>query len=164
MSAAYKFVQVTHTAADAVSSAYGELQALRDEMRDWADNMEGGNLGHTEKCSQVSECADTLDPADNEPEVPECLAATSVTYGEAVSSRKGRSPSRSTRCSNAVGALEAVKDAAATVMDGLEQRKLDGELTEGKAQDAIDELQTFLDELDEAIDAGESAEFPGMYG
>lgn len=162
--AAYKFVQVTHTIADAVSGAYGDLQNLRDEMRDWADNLEDGNLGHTEKFDRVSECADAFDPADNEPEIPACLEGVNVVYGEAVSTRKGRSASRSTRCSNAVGALEAVKDAAEAKQEEVRQRGADGEATEAKTEETVDELQAFLDELDEMIDAGQSAEFPGMYG
>jgi len=38
-----------------------ELEALRDEMVNWYEGMDGTNLEHTMKFTQVEECADMLD-------------------------------------------------------------------------------------------------------
>lgn len=145
MGSNYKTVARVTTVADAVSAAYSELQALRDEMREWADNMEAGNLGQTSRYEAVNECADQLDQvADDEPEVPEGLGALPVTVHDSQNRRKGRGLSRAVRCGDATGHLEA----AASVLEDQE-----GEEAEELAQ-----------KLREAADEASAADFPGMYG
>ena len=46
---------------DILSDAQSEVESLRDEMDDWASNMEGTSLENTEKYQTVSEARDTLD-------------------------------------------------------------------------------------------------------
>lgn len=39
-----KIIVVNTLLADAISGAFSEFQSLRDEMGDWAGNMEGANM------------------------------------------------------------------------------------------------------------------------
>jgi hypothetical protein len=45
---------------------FGEIEALKDEMCSWRDNMEGTNLENTSKYEEVSECADALEDIEAE--------------------------------------------------------------------------------------------------
>lgn len=149
----YKLVMEKCSLADAVSNGYGELQGLRDEMREWAENMEGGNLGQTTKCQDVAAVADTLDEfADNEPDVPETLGAIVVDVPLQHNKRKGRGDSRAVRCGNAVAYLRAVMDYC--------QEYLEDESNPQEARDAAEEL---ADNLDNPVSEADGIEFPGMY-
>lgn len=150
---AYKAVQQKTTVAAAIGDAYSELQSLRDEMSETADNMQD-TLSQTPKYQAVEEARDTLDGfCDSEPNVPDGVSDLEVTYSEMVNSRKGRGPSRSVRCSNASSMLEAVIEAINAHAEDLK----DGDDLKG-------EIQTLADELQEAVDNAGGVEFPGMYG
>lgn len=162
MASSYKAEGRTGNLASVVGDAFGVLQSLRDEMREWADNLENGNLGHTQKCQDVASCADELDNvADDEPEVPASLGDLEVTYTEMVNRRKGRGPSRATQRDNATGMLEA----AIQALDALEEQTEEAETPENEelAEALEQEIQTLRDELQNVIDTANGAEFPGMY-
>lgn len=150
---AYKAVQQKTTVSGAISDAYSELQSLRDEMSETADNMQE-KMSQTSKYQAVEEARDALDGfCDNEPDVPDGVSVLEVTYIEMVNRRKGRGPSRNTRCSNAVSLLEGVITAINAHAEDLE----DGDDLKG-------EIETLADDLQEAVDSAGGVEFPGMYG
>lgn len=117
---AYKSQTIDSTVGDAIAEAFGELQSLRDEMRETADNMESGGMGHMDKAQNAAAAADTLDSvADNEPDMPGESADLKVTACIAVQRRKGRGTSRAVRCENAAALLEGAVDALDTEMERL---------------------------------------------
>lgn len=155
----YKTVQEKMTIADAISAGYGELQCLRDEMRDWADNLENGNLGSTQKFQDVSDCADMLDSvADDEPDYGgvELQLAKEITVGVQQNTRKGRGPSRAVRCGNACAYMQAGVDAIEALMEDMSEAKNGDE----NSKETLEELR---DHVQNAIDEASGAEFPGMY-
>lgn len=125
-----KIVTVNENAQSALEIGMNELESLRDEMGEWAGNMEGTGLENTEKYERVREAADTLDNAVSElegksDEIEELLqkadadvslSRIDVTYSEFVP-YKGRSLSRSDRLSNARDAAIAAIEAARPVIE-----------------------------------------------
>lgn len=143
----YKPVSTEYDIGDAISEAFGEFQALRDEMRETADNMEAGNMGHMEKCQRASEAADTLDGfADNEPDVPDAAEGLRAKVTVMRQTRKGRGESRSVRCSNAVAMLQGVVDALEEKIDELEFEIGSLENTVIEEIDAADECNADAEE------------------
>jgi hypothetical protein len=150
----YKLVERTTIVSAAIADAYSELQSLRDEMTENRDNMEE-KFSATQKYQDTSDCVDALDNADvdSEPEMTVEVAELPIRYTESVPTRKARTPSRSTRCSNAQAMLEAAKTE-------LENWVLDkGE----EPSDTVDDVQNLIDSLSSTIDAIEGIDFPGMY-
>jgi DNA repair exonuclease SbcCD ATPase subunit len=143
----YKSETIDTTVTDAISEAFGEFQTLRDEMREGADNMENGGLGHTDKAQRWAEAADALDAfADNEVDVPDDAANLKVSATIQVQKRKGRGTSRAVRFDNAVALLETAKDAVEEEMGRLEDEAADArhraEEYEMDAADAQHEMET----------------------
>lgn len=160
MSGSYKNEVRKTSLTAAIGDAYSELQSLRDEMTEWRDNMENGNLGSTPKFEEVSSCVDQMESGgdlDSEPDVPDGFDPE-ITYTESVPRRKRQNASRSTRCSNACAMLDAA-------IDVIEERK--AEIEELPTTDALskesDALETLRDEIQQIKEACESAEFPGMF-
>lgn len=166
---AYKFEQRQTSLTAAIGDAYSELQSLRDEMREWADNLENGNLGHTDRGQRVAEAADALDNvADDEPEMELGEFDPQITYAEQINRRKGKPASRSVRCSNASSMLGAVIEALETEMEKLEEGEDDVDLKEEAEGDDKDDpkekLEELRDHLQNTVDEIDGIEFPGMYG
>lgn len=135
--------------ADAVSTGISELQELGEEMRSWADNMESGNLGHTDKFYAVSEAAEQLEYID-EPDVPEdWIGELTVTFSTGY---KKRGTPRWLRRDNATAPLQAAKDA------------LEEWLEENSDNDQVGDIEELRDALEEAVSNAEAVEFPGMFG
>jgi hypothetical protein len=86
---------------EAVGVDGSEVESLAEEMRTWADNLEGGNLGSTSKCEEVSECADELEGVEV-PDVPSAPGEATREAWEACADE----------CEEAASALE---EAASTV-------------------------------------------------
>lgn len=133
--------------ASAVSDAFGELQALGEEMREAFDNtpesLQQGGAG-----AARGEAADALENF-SEPDVPESVAALSVTITRNQYGRRG--PSRSERRDDACAILAAAIEALDSMDDDIpQQQKDDGE--------------TLRDELDNLQSEAELVEFPGMFG
>lgn len=156
----YKIVPYKTTLSAAIGDAYGEFQNLRDEMRETADNMESGNLGHTDKAQRCGEAADTLDGfADDEPNIPENVGEMPVTTTQMENKRKGRGNSRDVRCSNAVTLLQAAVDVIETKLETFDKEGL-SETEEAEKSD----LEELKDALETAAGDAEVVEFPGMFG
>lgn len=188
MASTYKIVSTKTTVSDAVSSAFGEFQSLRDEMNDWADSMEE-KFSQTSRYEAIREAADNLDSfADEETDVPEIIGAEEITVSEQVNRRKNKGPSRAVRKDNAVAALQAAVDLAEEKLSDLEAEKdsAEEEKEDLESEDALDAderkklegivgrleeieaessaIEEMKDELENVIGEAEGIEFPGMYG
>ncbi len=148
----YKLEIRTTTLGAAILDAFSELECLGEEMREWASNMEE-KFSSTQKYEDVSNAADTLDHL-SEPstdDIPEDLKAREIKYTESVKRSKKQSPSRATRCGNAVAMLQSASEFLQGQADGIEDEDVKSNLTD------------VLEELDNLISEAEGIEFPGMY-
>lgn len=137
------------TIADAVSDAMSEIQCLRDEIAEWADNMESHNMEHLSKYEEVSEARDALEEvADDEPDVPELPDGFSDQLSW--STFRKRRPSRADRAGDASMTLEAVAE-------HIEKQIGDRE------GDWTEEWQELADRCREIAEAVGNVSFPGMY-
>ena len=132
---------------DAISAAFGELQALGEELREWAGNIEE-KFGGSDKHAQLEESADILEGLD-EPTVPDTLKYLTVTIQDPTPTKRGRS--RATRCSDECAVLGLCTDALEPMRDDTKHP------LHGDASTLYDELETIIDEASQV-------EFPGMYG
>lgn len=142
----YRSEQVSMTLEEAIHSAYSDLSSLGDEMREWADNLDAGNLGATEKYQNVSDTADALENITGEEpsEIIAELTALPLTWTE--DRKRGKlagQESRAVRCSNAVAALQAAIDAL---------------------REKVEAIEELASTLEEAVDNAQGVDFPGMYG
>lgn len=156
----YKTEKVEGTVADFVEDAYSEFQALGEEMRTWADGLNEGNLGQTDKYSAIDECASALEEYTEAPEVPGAISDEKVDTMIMVPDRRNRQPSRATRLENAIGKLQCVASLCESAGDDLENSDLDEE----EKATATEEIDTFKTTIEEVIDNLSGVEFPGMYG
>jgi hypothetical protein len=128
---------------DAVEEAMTDLEDLRDEMSDWAGNMEE-KFSHTEKYERVLEAADALEQIQR-PDVPDHLADSEIEIAQVLPRSKSKGLSRNDRRFNAISIIESV-------MEHLDQLENDSD------------AQTLRDELDQITSEADGVEFPGMYG
>lgn len=129
-----KAIPHTVTLANAISEGYSELQILRDEMTEWADNMEE-KLSHTTKYEAVRGAADELDQVCDGPSAsPEHLlpAGLSETQIQVQTYQNPRGLSRAQRRDNATAYLETV---VGLLEDHLENLKADAEADAAEAAD-----------------------------
>jgi hypothetical protein len=127
------------TMETALDSAKQDLTMLAEEMRSWADNMDGTGLENTQRYERVDEAASQLEEAQSsleDVEIPDELKTREVTFHYLMP--KSRYIGRSWRLGQVVSALRALSESLP-------------EATEGK-----DEISSQADEL-------ETVEFPGMY-
>lgn len=154
----YKNVPCTGTVSS-VSDAVSALTDLGDECREIVDNAEGG-LRETSRIQTFEETAGTLESM-SEPDVPECIAELTISYGEQVPRRKARSASRAVRCQNAIAVLQAASEAAQQWLDDTDCQPEDKGPTQ---EEQRDEVEGFINEIDGIIGEAEGCEFPGMFG
>lgn len=170
--AAYKNVTYPGTVSSS-EDACSALEELGSECREIVDNASEG-LQQTQRIQTFDETAGTLESIST-PDVPACIADLAIEYTEAVPTRKRQSPSRATRCANAVSVLNAAKDAAETWLEEHPEIDCDdeeehdakvnaGEVEGGYTNDDRSEVEQFISELDDIIGNAEGCEFPGMYG
>lgn len=140
--------------ANAANEAYGDLQSLGEEMREWADNLEE-KFSATDKYARVSEAAETLEGLD-EPDYPDWANNTKVQITELI--KKPRRPSRAQRRDDACSILQVCIEACQEWLDEHTEVKEGADL---ELSGAIESLQEDLERLK---DDAEAVEFPGMYG
>lgn len=164
MSRNYKQVKHTGTVHGCISDGVSALVSLGEECREIVDNAPEG-LNQTSRIETFDETAGTLENM-SEPEIPDCIGDAPLDYYESVPTRKGRSASRSTQCSNAVAMITAGKEAIEAQMAKWEEEKSAEASEDEKAglQDKIDEARSCVDDLDNIISEAEGVEFPGMFG
>lgn len=122
-----------------ISEAYGEIDCLADELRNWFDNL-GESLQTTGTGEMLKAAADTLENVQDK--TGECKDAKSV---EIIFYPATDLSSRPKRLSNAIDQLRQAADA-------LNQSSDDSEVI-----DFVNELTNDADEVDQV-------EFPRMYG
>lgn len=164
-----KNVPQTMTAFEAMGNAVSELEGLKEEMDEWASNMESSNLESTDKCQRVRESADMLEESHCEcdgksDEIEELVGklegfkVPSVTYHEYVP-YKGRSISRADRLGNASAAMEAALEALSGALEDIKVP----EGNEGP-QESLQEAKDMVEETKTGWESAQDVEFPGMYG
>lgn len=176
MSSKYKAKTEEFSVADAVSMANDEVAQLAEEMREWADNLEGGNLGHTDKAQRVAEAADTLEGIEQQEDLHEEAEALRCTVTLQVVRSARYSPSRAVRAANAATMLQA---AAGAIQDRLGDLEIEKHELEAAAQaeetdkhdDRLAEIESAMSDLESQADSLEAAasdlegvDFPGMFG
>ena len=154
----YKVVPIETTVVAAIGDAMSEFQTLGEEMRETADNMEGANMGHMQKCQDAAEAADELEQHTDEPYVPEFLQDLKVTTTELRNRNKRRGNSRSTRLSNAQSLLQAARDCVQEFIDEKQKDDPDGK----EAERQIEKAEQLIIDLDEHCEF--EVNFPGMFG
>jgi chromosome segregation ATPase len=185
MSSKYKSKTEEFAVADALSIANQEIADLADEMRTWADNLEGGNLGHTDKAQRVAEAADSLEGIEQQEDLHEEAESARCTVTIQVVRSARYSPSRAVRAANAAAMLQAAAGAIQDRISELEELKREHELKHEEPQegatadgpeaeacadeiarieDAISELESQADSIEQAASELEGIEFPGMFG
>jgi hypothetical protein len=114
MAKRFKSIPRTTTVEAAFEDAKADIESLRDEMTEWAENMESNSMEGLPKYEEVTEAKDLLDSAvDSLEEVrieefPNELREQTVSYTE--SRPYGRKPEpRWMRLSNCVAMLESAK-------------------------------------------------------
>jgi hypothetical protein len=152
----------------AVQDAFSGMQELKDELQEWYDNLPE-NFQNGSKGEQLQEAMDAIDGV-YEVDTPDAAQGLETQYMPV----KGRS--RAARRDGFVAMLSAAADAArqhADFLQGLEYDE-DGDEVDGSNPDApatederdtqVSELETFADEVENAVSEFEAVEFPGMYG
>lgn len=121
----------------AISDAFSTFQELRDEMAEWANNMEE-KFGSTQKYEDVRGAADALDGfADNEPtDIPEAIADDEITLTAGRKSSKKSPHPRYLRRDNAVASLDAV-------MSHIEEKK-------ATLEEVVNQLDTAASDFEDA--------------
>jgi uncharacterized protein (UPF0147 family) len=149
---------VKNAVGKAFEDAISELQSLRDEMVEWRDNMEGTSLENTEKYEDVSEVADSLESLEIDYlNLPGCInSSAEISYQEI--RRKGFP--RWVRLSNAISALEAVKNFVDAEVEHYENMEPTAEMDPTAI---VEDLRDFSDSLGNIIDECSGIVFPGMY-
>lgn len=139
-----------HGIEDAISTGYGILEELGQELRDWydslPDSLQGGDKG-----SALDEGASTLEDL-SAVEVSEELAK--VLTGEIVTVSPMKK--RASRAARRDYAVTLLSDAKQTIEDFLSNQDDD--------YGHKDDLEQLMSDLDEAIGEAENVSFPGMYG
>lgn len=146
---------VTSTVLGALEDAPSQFSDLKSEIEEARDavpeNLQGGQRYET-----LDATASALDFADESvPDLPEEVNNITITYTE--NRRKGIS--RSVRRDNALGAMQAARDA---IQNWMEQNQDD--LQDEVARDGDDDVDSFMTDLETWISQAEDAEFPGAFG
>ena len=134
-------IAVSTNVADAISTGFSMLEELGNELREVCDNTPE-NLQGSDKYSARDEAASTLEGL-NEPEAGEVLGAVEVKFELAPPKRN---QSRSSRRDEAVRYLQEALDVL--------QAKVD--------EQADDDTESLITEIQDLIDEAEGVEFTGM--
>lgn len=104
----YKTEMRTGTASALVEDAVAEMNAIGEELQEWADGMPD-NLRGGDKYSTITDAADTLSSRQVDIDEFPC-DEVSIPYTIYLPKRKKRSPSREVRLGNANVMIQAVID------------------------------------------------------
>jgi hypothetical protein len=154
----------TKTLAEWYEDAKGDEEALRDELGEWRDNLESGNLGSTPKFDEVQEAADGME-AQELPELPDKrleLQGLRITVPPVIlcvsapHRHQKKRTGRGWRHGENLGTLEAVVTAAREYATKTRDGTKRSDEIAGEVEEWADEVQTYFDEV-------EGVSFPGMY-
>lgn len=149
MASSYKTITDSDTVGEVISTSFGEIESLADEMTSWADSLEGTNLENSDKYSRIREAEDALANI-SEPVVPEEIEDKTVTYSIQIPKSKTKSTSRAVRLANVIGMLDAVGQLCY-------EFSAESDEDDDEAEDLANNIQSIIDEI-------EGVEFPGMFG
>lgn len=152
----------TVSVASLIEDAYAAIEELAGEMREGYDNMEGGNLGSTQKCQTYGETADTLEGV-NAPDLPDALNNIEVIRYPSTSKSTGRAHRASEAASDLNLAADAIEEWVTDKREMLDERD-DDDNEETEEELDLDGLDSLVEELRDAAGNVEGCEFPGMFG
>ena len=179
----------TDSALGVLEMVASVVESLHEEMTDWQSNLEGNSMEHLPKYEQVSECVDALDNAEVRNPVDELetllgsraagetsddlvqidLGAVMVTYEMSTAKRQSRADrlGEAQDCmERALSALEerlaVLKEQDAERVKAAEAVAAEDEEVEG--DERLDEIESLLADLRQALDSLADVQFPGMYG
>lgn len=125
----------------AVEEAYGEIEALKEEMENWQSNLESAGMENVPKYEEVEECVNALEQIE-EPDADLAGSLRSHKMRIQDPTPRKRGFSRPERMSQALGILSEAKAELEQISDWL-----DG----------------YIDAIENAISEGEGINFPGMF-
>lgn len=188
---AYKTITHTTTIGTAAGDSLADLEALRDEMAEWRDGMEGTGLENTEKFQTVSEVADGLDAAYEyaqsalEDEVLQgSIEELPITLNTQVNKDKRRGNSRAVRAANVASIFDSIidrlnemandsEDAASALEGELDMLSGDPDADDHDIEELENEIadlqrdvegwQDVVQQLTDAMSDVECLDFPGMF-
>jgi hypothetical protein len=152
----------TYTVDSLIDDAFSVIEELAGEMREGFDNMEGGNLGSTQKCQTYGETADTLEGV-NAPDLPDALNNIKVIRYPSTSKSTGRAHRASEASSDLNLAADAIEEWVTDKREMLDERD-DDDNEETEEELDLDGLDSLAEELRNAASELEGCEFPGMFG
>lgn len=177
-----KAVKHQDSAMGAIEAGKSAVTELAEEMRNWYDGMPE-NLQSGSKGESVGEAADAIEGADMDSAFDSLDSAVddvaeSTEPGQQApipdirdvkadwTEYAGKRMSRADRLSNALAAITAGASVLREKLDEVvEARKAREEAGEELEYDSrLDDLESALDEIDNAAAALEDVQFPGMYG
>lgn len=154
------------------------IEELKDEMTEWQSSLESNSMEHLPKYDEVTEAVDALEAAVDalqSLDCPDCITDFPVSYTQdtrtSANSRPGRmSNARQELDAALAGAndwleenpeLEANDPADEDSYDESLETITDDAVTE--REDQRGEVETFAQELEDAISELDNVSFPGMY-
>jgi DNA repair exonuclease SbcCD ATPase subunit len=164
--------------ANAVESARGILEELREELQAWYDNLPE-NFQNGSKGETLQSAIDQLESADGYlEEPPTCAELLTVNYSFSTKRKQSRADRCADACSLLAGCVDAAREKATELQEAQalsseanqDQTGLDEATKEKIAKEAkqvesdISELESFADACESAKDEAEATEFPGMFG
>lgn len=123
----------------AIIDGYGDLEEIKSNLEDAMENMNEG----TNRYAAYEIAIDVLDAANDVPDVPEFLKEIDVVYLKDTRARESKT--YAIRTENAVSMLRGAMDAS---REHIGKEKLEEDAV-GEAEELIEALEGFCDELDE---------------
>jgi hypothetical protein len=139
------------TVQDAIGTAYGEFEGLKDELQEWRDSLPEG-LDQADKAYELEDAVNILEGAEEPDDVPDDVGA--LTFVHLPGFHKGRFPPRHFRHSEACAMLEGAKGAIEDWLNDADEATTDEDRE--AAEELVQHIETQLGEL-------EGVDFPGMF-
>jgi len=137
---------VTSTVGALIGDGYSELEGLKDELQEWYDNLPE-SFQNGSKGEQLQEAIGYLENLI-EPSIPGDHDGIAASYTASTKRKKSRADRR---------------DDAVQMLAGA-QSALQAFLDENEEHEDADEIQSLIEDLENAISDAENVEFPGMFG
>jgi chromosome segregation ATPase len=171
-------VPCTAELSGALDGGTSSVEELKDEMEEWASNLESNSMEHLPKYDEVNEAKEALESAVDalqSIDTPEFITDLEVKFTR---DTRQSANSRSGRLDNARNELDAALSGAQAWLDDNEELEANDpadpdsydENEETVTDEAVTErndereaVQTFVDELESAISELDNVSFPGMY-
>ena len=157
--------KITSDVLSAFETGRQAIEELKSEIEDWKDSLSSNNMEYLPKYEALEECFGDLEATLGyleSIEVPEFLEETEVVYTQ---DTRTSAQSRNSRLSNALNALDTVKDAAEAWMN--ENRDLDESASTKEDVDIRESercsVDEFINDMDTVISNANDISFPGLF-